>query len=72
LIYEIASVVSLPRNDVATQPLTGEGWGEGEKSINFAKLFIPLAFIPCRQGRGKITFYESIKSYSGSFYDAPK
>jgi len=43
MIYEI-SVASLLRNDIPTQPLTGEGWGEGERLINFAKLFIPLAF----------------------------
>jgi hypothetical protein len=40
--------------------LTGEGWGEGEESRNFGKLFIPLPFIPSRQGRGKFTFYEII------------
>ena len=27
---EIASVVSLPRNDIATQSLKGEGWGSGD------------------------------------------
>ena len=30
----------------------GEGWGEGEESGNSSKLFIPLPFIPSRQGRG--------------------
>jgi hypothetical protein len=38
-------------------PLTGEGQGEGEESINFTNLFIPLPFIPSRQGRGNFTFY---------------
>jgi hypothetical protein len=38
----------------------GEGWGEGEESGNSAKLFIPLPFIPSRQGRGYSTFYEFI------------
>jgi len=41
--------------------VTGEGWGEGEKSKNFAKLFIPLPFItlPSRQGvKGKIYFLQ--------------
>jgi hypothetical protein len=41
--------------------LTGEGQGEGEKSRNFNKLFIPLPIIPSRQGRGNLTFYETIK-----------
>jgi hypothetical protein len=41
--------------------LTGEGQGEGEESRNFNKLFIPLPFIPSRQGRGNSTFYEIIK-----------
>jgi hypothetical protein len=40
--------------------LTGEGRGEGEGSGNSNKLFIPLAFIPSRQGRGNLTFYEAI------------
>jgi hypothetical protein len=40
--------------------LTGEGQGEGEESRNFNKLFIPLPFIPSRQGRGNLTFYEFI------------
>jgi hypothetical protein len=40
--------------------LTGEGWGEGEKSRYFHKLFIPLPFLPSRQGRGNATFYEII------------
>ena len=38
----------------------GEGWGEGEESRNSNKLFIPLPFIPSRQGRGDSTFYETI------------
>jgi len=41
--------------------LTGEGQGEGEESGNFKKLFIPLPFIPSRQGRGNLPFYETIK-----------
>ena len=40
--------------------MTGEGWGEGEKSRYFQKLFIPLPFLPSRQGRGNATFYEII------------
>jgi hypothetical protein len=43
-------------------PLTGEGWGEGEKSRYFHKLFIPLPFLPSRQGRGNATFYGIINS----------
>jgi hypothetical protein len=39
----------------------GEGWGEGEESRNSGKLFIPLPFIPSRQGRGYSTFYEFTK-----------
>jgi hypothetical protein len=39
--------------------LTGEGWGEGEESRNFNKLFTPLPIIPSRQGRGNFTFYDS-------------
>ncbi len=39
----------------------GEGWGEGEESRNFNKLFIPLPIIPSRQGRENFTFYEIIK-----------
>jgi hypothetical protein len=46
MIYEIASVASLLRNDIPTEPLMGEGQGEGEESINFKKLFIPLPFVP--------------------------
>jgi hypothetical protein len=42
--------------------LTGEGQGEGEESGNFNQLFIPLPFIPSRQGRGNSTFYEIIKA----------
>jgi hypothetical protein len=38
----------------------GVGWGEGEESRNSGKLFIPLPFIPSRQGRGYSTFYEFI------------
>jgi len=41
--------------------LTGEGQGEGEESGNFKKLFIPLPFIPSRQGRENLPFYETIK-----------
>jgi hypothetical protein len=41
--------------------LTGEGQGEGEESRNFKKSFIPLSFIPSRQGRGNFTFYAAIK-----------
>jgi hypothetical protein len=37
----------------------GEGQGEGEESGKFNKLFIPLPFIPSRQGRGNFTFYDS-------------
>jgi len=40
--------------------LMGEGWGEGRESRNSGKLFIPLPFIPSRQGRGYSTFYEFI------------
>jgi hypothetical protein len=40
--------------------LTGEGQGEGEESRNFNQLFIPLPFIPSRQGRGNSTFYDII------------
>ena len=43
-------------------PLTGEGQGEGEESRNFKKLFIPLPIIPSRQGRGILTFYDSINA----------
>jgi len=42
-------------------PLTEEGQGEGEESKNFTEIFIPLPFIPSRQGRGNFTFYEAIK-----------
>jgi hypothetical protein len=38
----------------------GEGWSGGEDSKNFGKLFIPLPFIPSREGRGNFTFYEII------------
>jgi hypothetical protein len=44
----------------APSPLMGEGWGEGEESRNSNKLFIPLPFIPSRQGRGDSTFYGTI------------
>ena len=40
-------------------PLTGEGWGEGEKLRYFSQLY-PLPLIPFRQGRGNRTFYEFI------------
>jgi len=40
-------------------PLMGEGQGEGEEERNFGKLFIPLPFIPSRQGRGNISFKAS-------------
>jgi hypothetical protein len=33
-------------------PLTGEGWGEGEKKV-FSIDYIPFPSIPSRQGRGK-------------------
>jgi len=35
-------------------------WVVGEESRNSGKLFIPLPFIPSRQGRGYSTFYEFI------------
>jgi hypothetical protein len=45
-------------------PLMGEGQGEGEESRNSAKVFIPLPFIPSREGRGNFTFYDSINMVS--------
>ena len=38
----------------------GEGWGEGEYNA-ISTAYIPLPFIPSRQGRGNLTFYEFIK-----------
>ncbi len=40
----------------------GKGWGEGEERRNSSTLFIPLPFIPSRQGRGNSIFYEIINS----------
>jgi hypothetical protein len=38
----------------------GEGWGEGEYNA-ISTTYTPLPFVPSRQGRGNLTFYESIK-----------
>ena len=38
----------------------GEGWGEGEYNA-ISTAYIPLPFVPSRQGRGNLTFYEFIK-----------
>jgi hypothetical protein len=46
----------------------GEGWGEGEESRNSCKLFIPLPFIPSRQGRGNSTFYDIINISNPKFF----
>ena len=43
----------------APSPLMGEGWGEGEYSA-ISTTYIPLPFVPSRQGRGNLTFYEFI------------
>jgi hypothetical protein len=48
------SKYSYPQNEKVentSSPLTGEGWGKGEESGNFAKLFIPLPFIPSRHAK---------------------
>jgi len=37
----------------------GEGWGEGEYSV-ISRTYVTLPLIPSHQGRGNLTFYESI------------
>ncbi|MCD6152556.1 MAG: hypothetical protein J7J07_01415 [Syntrophobacterales bacterium] len=37
----------------------GEGRGEGEYSA-ISSSYVPLPFIPSHEGRGSLTFYESI------------
>ena len=37
----------------------GEGWGEDEYNA-ISTAYIPLPFVPSRQGRGNLTFYEAI------------
>ena len=41
----------------------GEGWGEGEYNA-ISTAYIPIPFVPSRQGRGDLTFYEFIKKIS--------
>jgi len=38
----------------------GEGWGEGEHKA-ISRTYVPLPLIPSRQGRGNLTFYETIE-----------
>jgi len=38
----------------------GEGWGEGEYNT-ISGTYVPLPFIPSRQRRGNLTFYETVK-----------
>ena len=41
-------------------PLKGEGWGEGEE-IGISTTYSPLPLIPSHEGRGKKTFYKTVK-----------
>jgi len=41
--YEIASVAMLLRNDIMTQPLMGEGMGEGELKVTVFVYIVVLA-----------------------------
>jgi len=45
----------------------GEGWGEGEYSV-ISRPYVPLPLIPSHPGRGNSTFYESINTWSASFF----
>ena len=57
--YSRPNFDGLVKSQKTPSPLTGEGWGEGEKS-DVSKTYIPLPLIPSRQGRGKGTFYEFV------------
>ena len=72
---EIVNIDALVKSPKTPSPLTGEGWGEGEKGF-ISNVYIPLPLIPShpeagrslvdptegslRQGRGNKTFYDCI------------
>jgi len=48
-------------------PLMGEGWGEGEYST-ISSTYVPLPFVPSRQGRGHPAFYKTANFNYNFFY----
>ena len=50
-ICYFVELILLQEKPNTPSPLTGEGWGEGEKDV-FSIDYTPLPFIPSRQGRG--------------------
>jgi len=58
--YEVVKYDEFIKSQNAPSPLMGEGWGEGEYNA-VSSNYIPLPFVPSRQGRGNLTFYEFIK-----------
>ncbi|MCL0083549.1 UDP-N-acetylglucosamine 2-epimerase [Thermodesulfovibrionales bacterium] len=51
----------LVKSQKTPSPSMGEGWGEGEYSA-ISTTYIPLPSVPSRQGRGNLTFYETINN----------
>ncbi len=60
IYYELIKLDGLVKSPKKPSPLTGEGWGEGEKGF-ISNVYIPLPLIPSHQGRGNKTFYELVK-----------
>ncbi|MCD6152402.1 MAG: hypothetical protein J7J07_00615, partial [Syntrophobacterales bacterium] len=50
---------ALVKSRKTPSPLMGEGRGEGENTA-ISSSYVPLPFIPSHEGRGSLTFYESI------------